>query len=66
MTPIRSRSWSIEATTLKSTTKTSTTEALRQGSVSTAGAGVLAISSGVTLVAMTVFQGLSPAWIWAA
>ena len=55
----------MEATTFRSTTNTSTTDAWRNGSVSPGGAGVCATCSSVTLVGTMVFHGRSPASTWA-
>src|SRR5258708_3000990 len=60
MTPTRSSSESIEATTLRSTPITSTTAALSTGWIRRAGGGVRSMVASSTRVRSMVFPGLSP------
>ena len=66
ITPTRLSSESIEATTFRSTQITSTTGALRTGSISRGGAGVRSMVAASTLVGSMVFHGLSPTCTCAA
>ena len=66
MMPMRARSWSMDATTLRSTQMTRTTGARRNGSVKAAGAGVRSMVAASTEVGSIVFHGFSPACTWAA
>ncbi len=66
MTPTRSSSASIEATTLRSTPITSTTAALSTGSIRRAGDGVRSMVAASKRVRSMVFHGLSPTCTCAA
>jgi hypothetical protein len=66
ITPTRSSSASIDATTFRSTPITSTTAAFSTGSMRRGGAGVFSMVAASTLVRSMVFHGLSPTCTWAA
>ncbi|SKX64246.1 Uncharacterised protein [Mycobacteroides abscessus subsp. abscessus] len=61
MTPMRSRSWSVAATTARSTDTTSTTGALMSGETNASTPSTDSSSLSVTDVGLTGFHGLSPA-----
>lgn len=60
MTPTRFSSWSVEATTFRSTQITSTTGALAMGSLRCGGGTVCSIVAASTRGGSMVFHGFSP------
>ena len=64
-TPTRFSSWSVEATTLRSTPMTSTTGAFAIDSVRCGGAGVRSMVAVSTRGGSIVFHGFSPFFAWA-
>lgn len=62
MTPTRESSWSVEATTRRSTQITSTTAAFSTGSMSRNMGSVRAMVAASAPVGTMVFQGFSLSW----